>query len=314
MATGTTTTAEVASAVGVFYDRVLLQNAVPYLHYQRFGDVKTLPSKNSKTIKFRRYGLLTPVSTGMTEGTNPDAEQLSTTDITADVTQYGAVVEITDWVDLTVEDKVITETLELEGEQMGESLDIITRNVLVSTASVTNCSHGSNGNTPTEITQTDINTAVKSLLSGNAKRITAVQKASTGVGTQPVAAAFFGIISTDERDDLMDCSDFLPVRAYPNQDTVIEGEIGSTGDVRWLETTLGYNDGGTPAVYSNIILGKHAYGIIDIKAGASKAIVHGFGSGGVADALDTKATVGWKVAYTAKILNDAFINNLKATV
>ena len=314
MATGITTTTQVASAVGVFYDRVLLQNAIPYFHYQRFGDVKTIPSKSSKTIKFRRYGLLTPVSTGMTEATNPDAEQLSTTDITADVIQYGAVVEISDWVDLTVEDKVITETLELEGEQMGNSLDIITRNVLVSTASITNCSHGSNGNTPTELTQTDIDIATKALLSGNAKRITSIQKASTGIGTQPVSAAFFGIISTDERDDLMACSDFLPVRAYPNINGIVEGEIGATKDVRWLETTNGYNDGASPAVYSNIILGKHAYGIIDIKAGASKAIVHGFGSGGVADALDTKATVGWKVAYTAKILNDAFINNLKATV
>ncbi len=309
-----TTTADIPSAVGVFYNRVLLQNAVPFLLYQNWGDAKPLPSKSSTTMKFRRYGLLPPVTTALTEGTNPTSDVLSSTDITATVAQYGGVVGITDWVDLTVEDKLITETVELQGQQMGESMDLLTRNVLVATASVTNAVNGTNALTPTEITQTDIDVAVKGLLTGNAKRITKIQKAGTGIGTVPIGRSFFGVISTAERDHLMASAKFIPVRQYPNLTDVLEGEIGSTGDVRWLETTQGYSDAATPNVYSNIIFGQHAYGMIDIKAGISKSIIHGFGTAGTADALDLQATVGWKANYVAKILNDAFLNNLKATI
>ena len=54
-----------------------------------------------------------------------------------------------------------------------------------------------------------------------------------------------------------------------------------------------------------MIIGKDAYGIVDID-GSSKPemIVKPHGSSGTADPLNQRATSGWKALFTAKRLNE----------
>ncbi len=66
------------------------------------------------------------------------------------------------------------------------------------------------------------------------------------------------------------------------------------------------------AVYSTLILGENAYGIIDIEGGGMQHIVKQLGSGGTADPLDQKATAGWKATQAAKILVDQFIVRIES--
>lgn len=313
MADNLTTTQQVDPAVAVFYDRVLLKRALPFLVHNRFAQTRSIPANSGNTIKFRRYSSLSPAKTPLTEGQTPPGQQLSKTDLTAQVSEYGDYVHITDVVDLTVEDKVLTEAMELLGEQFGETIDELTRDILAACASATNASNGSNGQTPTEITKADIQKVVKTLLNNKAKMITNVVSGSTAVGTVPVRPAYWGIIHTELIDDLEAVSGFVGIEKYPNQKDVQEYEWGATGNVRWVVTQKAYKTSETPPKYYCFIIGQDAYGAIDLKGGTVKSIVKAFGSGGTSDPLNQRATAGWKCFYVARILNDNFMHNLKVT-
>ncbi len=309
-----TTTTQVDPAVGVFYDRVLLSRATPALVHDRFAQKKSIKGKSGTTIKFRRYASLAVAKTPLVEGVTPPGKQLSKTDLTAQASQYGDFVHITDVVDLTVEDPVLTEAAILLGEQMGETLDELTRDILAACASSTNAANGGNGKTPTEFSKEDIDLVVDILLGNNAKFISDQYiKAGTGQGTQPVRAAYFGIFDTDCRATLEACPNFLPVHKYPNPAAAQKDEWGATDNVRWLMTSKGYYTAGTPDIYFNMIFGKEAYGVVDIEGGNAQNIVKPFGSGGTSDPLNQRATSGWKCWWVARILNDNFMHILKTT-
>src|SRR3990167_4047475 len=96
-----TTTTEVSAAVNNFYNRTMLKAARPLLVHLRWAQVKDIPRNNSGTIKFRRYSLLSAATTALSEGVSPSGSQLSVTDVTASVAQYGDYVTLTDWLQLT---------------------------------------------------------------------------------------------------------------------------------------------------------------------------------------------------------------------
>jgi N4-gp56 family major capsid protein len=92
MADNLTTTTQIDPGVNTFYDRVLLKRALPLLVHDKFGQIRNIPAKSGTIIKFRRYSSLTVATTPLTEGTTPAGKQLSKTDLTAQVSQYGDFV------------------------------------------------------------------------------------------------------------------------------------------------------------------------------------------------------------------------------
>lgn len=60
-------------------------------------------------------------------------------------------------------------------------------------------------------------------------------------------------------------------------------------------------------VYSTLFLGADAYGTTKVSGGGLQTIVHQVGSAGSADALNQRATVGWKAIKTALILVQDFM-------
>jgi len=172
-----TTTAQIDPAVQVFYDRVLLRAAYPKLVHLKFAQHARLDKKHGNTYKWRRYAHLTDATVPLTEGETPPGQQLSKTDLTVQVSQYGDYVHITDLVDLTVEDPVLTIAADLLGKQMGKTFDSLMRDILAACASQTDAAGGSNGKSPTEITTADIDTVVKTLLNNDADLITEIVKA-----------------------------------------------------------------------------------------------------------------------------------------
>jgi len=313
-----TTTTQVDSGIEVYYDRVLLKNARPKLVHTKFAQKKTLPKGNNKTIKFRRYAALSTATTQLAEGVTPSGQRLSKTDLLATVAQYGDFVHITDVVDMTNADPVLTVAAQELGDQMGRTIDEIVRDILVACSSSTTASNGTG--TATKLNKTDIDAVVQILLNNDASMITELIKAGTGQGTSPVRPSFWGILNTALIDDLEAVSGFKSTANYPAQSNVDEAEWGSTGNVRWLASSVAHS-GGTPidpfdgsgTYYYLPILGKNAYGMVDLEAGNAKNIVKSFGSGGTSDPLNQRATSGWKTMFTARILNDNFMHVLKVT-
>ncbi len=66
-----TTTTSIPSAITEFYNRVLLERALPELVHDIAAQIRPLPQKNSKLAKFRRYEALGLATTPLVEGTPP---------------------------------------------------------------------------------------------------------------------------------------------------------------------------------------------------------------------------------------------------
>jgi N4-gp56 family major capsid protein len=305
-----TTTTQVDPAVAVFYDRVLLRAAHPKLVHLRFAQHARLDKKSGNTYKWRRYANLADADVPLLEGQNPPGQRLSKTDLTAQVQWYGDYVHITDVVDMTVEDPVLTIAADKLGRQSGKTFDSLMRDILVACASSTNASGGSNGNTPTEITRSDIDNIVQTLLGNDAEMMVPVIKGSTRQGTSPVRESFWGIMHTDVIDDLESVTGFKNVAEYPTGDGV-DAEWGAAGNTRLLVTSNAHKSGDSPVQYHLPIIGSDAYG--DVELTNMKNVVKAFGSGGTSDPLNREATSGWKTVWTARILNDNFMHLLRVT-
>ena len=308
-----TSVAVLPPAVREYYDRLLLMTAYPALIHTRFAQKRVLPEKMGDTIVFRRYSRLDTVPIPLVDGITPPGAPLSATDIKARVDFYGNFVTITNQVELTVEDRVLNEAARLLAQNLAQTMDEVTRDVLASTSSVLQCANGTNGNTPTELSKADIDAAIKTLLGNDAEMISEVIEGRDAFGTAPVRPAFWGYIDTDLLDDLEGVANFLSSANYPNNQRVLDNEWGSTSNVRWLYTSVGSVSAASPAVYNNFIVGKEAYAVVHLGSESGEFYVEPLGSAGAADPLHQRGSVGWQHPFVARILNDAFMLNLMAT-
>ena len=330
-----TTTTQIPSAIQEFYDRVLLRRAVPLLVHERFGQKRPMPKGHGSQIKFRRYNALNPATTPLTEGVKPTGSQLSRTDVTASLNQYGDYVELTDRVILENIDPIITEAVEILGEQMALSLDTVIRDVIVGGTNVmyTNGSARNAVNTTIADNPAVLDKAIRSLKNQNARPFTRMVKASDKVSTFPIRPAFIGIVHPDITYDLEKVNGFVPVEKYANYGDIMEGEVGAYRGIRFVETTNAkiWPDAGGDAtatgnpnvkstsgtnadVYALLIVAQDAYGVTELREGGAKTIIKELGSGGTADPLNQLATVGWKAMLTARILNDAWMVRIETAV
>ena len=317
-----TTRTEIPEEVNNYYDRTLLERLLPNLVHTRWAQIRDIPRKaGSSTIKFRKYGSLAAATTPLTEGTTPAGKQLSVTDITATVSQYGDFVTLTDVVDYSTPDPILTETAEILGEQAGETLDELARDILAAGTTV----QYANGETSRAtvaagdiMTVAEIKQAVRTLATNNAKKVTRMVNPSTGYNTTPINAAYVGIVHPNTTYTLKGLTGWIPVEKYPNQKDVMPGEKGALDEVRFVESTNAKVFPGAGAsgidVYATLILGANAYGITRISGEAIKNIVKPLGSAGTADPLNQRMTSGWKATFTAKILNQAAMLRIEHAV
>lgn len=306
----------IPAEVSNFYDRNLLERAVALFVHTRWAQVRDIPRRaGSSTIKFRRYGNLVAATTPLVEGVTPSGSALSVTDITATAQQYGDYVTVTDVLSYESQDAVLMEAAQILGDQAGDTIDQLVRDVLSAGTNVIFSGTGNLANIDVAagdvITAANVNAAVAILKLNNARKVTRMINPSTGVSTVPIAASYIGIIHPTVTAVLRTVTGWTDAWKYPTQAGVMDGEVGSVGEVRFVESTNAkkFVGAGTAGVdlYSTVIFGANAYGITRVSGEAMKNIVKPLGSAGSADPLDQRATSGWKATFVAKILNDNFL-------
>jgi len=306
-----TTRTEIPVEVNNFYNRTLLDRAVPALLYNRFAQIRDIPANSgTNRIKFRKYGALTSQTTALIEGVTPSGKQLSVTDIYADVLYYGDYVTLTDVVLIETFDPILTETADILGEQVGLSLDDLCKAVVIAGASEQFASTATAVNEITsamKMTREEIKEGVRTLRSNNAKPITSMIDPSTGYNTVPVGASFVMIVSEDTLYDIEDAAGWTPVEKYPNKSDVMPDEKGSIAGVRVLMSTNAYVESAAGAdsqdVHGSLIIAQNAYAQTRISGMTLQNIVKPLGSAGTADPLNQRTTSGWKLSYVAKVLD-----------
>lgn len=298
--------------INSFYDRTFIERLLPTLLFARFGQVRNIPRNSSDVIKFRKYNALSVATTALTEGETPAGSQLSVTDVYATALQYGDFVTLTDKLQMETEDPIETEATMVLGEQAAETIDTLVRDVL---AAGTNVQYASTAAARTDITASmkltaaEIREAVLTLKKNKARKIMDMVNAQVGYNTTPVDSCFVAITSPQGEFDIKGDSAFVPVEKYAGglKNGPLQGEIGKVDDVRILVTTQSksfVNGGSSNAdVHTTLVMGANAYGVTRIDGeNEDKIIRKQLGSGGSADPLNQRSTIGWKVSFVPKRL------------
>lgn len=205
-----TTTSVLTAPVQQSFSFKLLSVPVPYMIHKIPADLKAMPRNGGTTLRMRRYNPLAtaPVPLG-NSGITPPPQQLTAINIDAQMSFYGTYILLNEQVTLQNQDPVLNEASQRLGVSLRQTEDQLMRDMLVSTASFINCVGGTNGDNPTEITRSDIDTAVRTLRGNNAYSFLTGVEGEDRFGTAPVRDAYFGLGHTDLIGQLDNCGGFI---------------------------------------------------------------------------------------------------------
>ena len=294
-----------------YYNNLLNDRALPEIVYGQFGDEKPLPKNNGKIIDFRRFESFAAATVALTEGTTPNPSDYTVNHVSATVDQYGRTAGITDMVDFTKPDDHLTELTEMLGENKGNTYDIIIRNAVV--PNTTSLYGGAAAGIITlgaatvagiVLDAVMVDKAVRVLRNADAQFWTRAIRSGPGENSFPIEPAYFAVTHPNISYTVRNFTDFRPVAAYAKPSEMMQGEYGAYKNVRFCESTNGYT-AAAGVDYYTAFFAKHAFAKVPLSGMDGKLYFHGFGSGD--DVLEQRATVGWKGAWTAAILNDAFM-------
>jgi N4-gp56 family major capsid protein len=288
-----------------YFQDELLERLLPELKWTQFGEKKTIPNRKGATTSFRRLNSLAVSTTALTEGVTPDGVNLDIVAITATVAEYGSWTKISEFINMTGYDPLLTEASGLMGENAGESIDTIVRDIV---AAGTNVIYA-NGKASRILTAaTDKITAADILKVRRTMKNNRVKEIKLPGG----GSGFVALVHPFVAMDLMQTQEWKDQNTYVDTKNREEGILGKIYGIYFMEVDNGVKFTGAGAssadIYGTIFLGRGAYGLPDI-GGSMKPeiIVHPAGSAGSADPLNQFNTIAWKCAFTAVRLQELAI-------
>jgi len=332
-----TSTGIVPPVITSVFANVMLARGLPFLHYSRPARRKSMPSKSGTSMTFRRLAALQTKATPLVEGTPGTGKQLSKTDIVATLYQYGDYLTITDFFEMTVEDAVLADGARVLGEQAGQSIDIVFRNVVAAGTSV---SYGGGAASRSALTGSShkvdvpaLRRLIRTLQNNNARPFTRLINAMDGYDSHPVREAYWAVTDPAVIFTLNDLPGWIPVANYASTDGMLPGEVGSFEELRFLSSTQSpvytgatnsgatwdatsdiQNDGTYTDVHVIVAFGMDAFGIVPLDGNSFENIIHPSNSGGPTNPMNQYGTMAWKRTGAQVILNDNFMTRLEVAV
>lgn len=309
MATQVSTQGSLSAEIKSYYDRTLIMRAVPVALHAQFGQRRPLPRGSGKSVEFRKFNTLANSTTPLTEGVTPAGNSLNVTAITASINQYGDFIEGSDILDLTAIDPILQETANLLGEQAGTSMDVLVRTILNAGTNVQYANNRASRITVAagdNLTVLEVRKAVRTLKKNNARPIN--------------GGDYVALVHPSATFDLQSDTRWEAASQYAGSSQIFSGEIGRLYGVRFVESTntavFTAAGAGTPGidVYSTLVLGADAYGMIPLEGADLEFIFKPLGASGTSDPLNQRWTSGWKVTFTAKILDDTKMVRIEHSV
>ena len=224
------------------------------------------------------------------------------------------VIKVTDRT-LQNQDPVLNEAAIRLGVSLRQTEDQLTRDMLASTASFINCTGGVNGDVPTEITRSDVDEIVRTLLDNNAYTVMDNIEGEDKFGTAPVRDAYFALCSTNLTGNLDNVAGFIQKAQYPEPGNALRSEWGSIGNLRFLISSIGsmFTNASSlgNTVYNIFCVGMEAYACIE-QDGYSASFIY---RPPIYDGpLALNCSIGYKFAEVPRITNDLWVLNLRATL
>jgi N4-gp56 family major capsid protein len=304
MATQTTTS--LSQEMSVYYEKVFLARAEYEYIFSQGAQMRSMPANEGKQVVFTRHTPLATATTALTEGLNPAEVNLTATNVSATLAEYGTTVRISRFLELTSIDPNNKEKIEVVGQNMGETLDQITRNELF-TGATTQLAGGKAALSAVAATDVlsvnELRRAVRTLKKNKARRY------------QDRIAPWLGKVSPDTSFDLTKDATFLSADIYDNEATKLyNGELGKILGVRLIESPNGRTESSTTTVHSNFVHGADAFGCIDLVGDKPQLYIIPSSKIDSGNPAGRFSQVSWATSYVTKTLNANWLINIKVGV
>lgn len=269
----------------IFYEKALIKRLLPMLHAYNDAQKSVLPQNSGTTVNWRKFTSLAIPESELTEGVTPAGTSLAVSKVEGVAKQYGDFVTISDLLAYAGIDKAMTEGALLCGEQAALLIDTVVLNAMGETTNTM-------GSASTDLTETLVKQVVLKLKRANARRFE--------------DGYYHALITPAQAYALMNQEGWIAAAKYGSIKKLLKGEVGELHGVRFMESTNVPEADGSATAF---IYGADSYGVVDMEGGAGKPsiITKDFGSAGVNDPLEQRATVGWKNLFCAKVLDSAAI-------
>lgn len=250
----TTNTSSIASqALGIYYDKKVVESLQPYLYFEQFGTVETVGQGNYTSRFFVFNKIATASVNQLTEGTAPTAIAVNVTPVDRTPTQYGINVELTDLVVLTTVFDLINASLPEVGKAVARKIDSVIQTV---------------ANAGTNVVYAGGKTSRAALGSGDLIDATllvrSVQKLRGNDAPEFAGGGYACVMHPSVAYDLMSntsTGQWLDVHKYAMPENIFRGEVGSIGGARVVQTSNVDTFASTVTVYPTTLIGTDAYKI-----------------------------------------------------
>lgn len=300
-------TTDLTQEMSVLYEKTFLDRAEYEYIFNQGAQMRAQPKNSGKQVNFTRHTPLATATTALTEGTNPSEVALTATTVSAALAEYGTTVKISRFLSLTSIDANNEEKIDVVGQNMGETIDELTRNELA-TGATAQLAGGKAALTDVAITDvlsvTELRKAVRTLKKNKAKRY------------QDRIAPWMGKIGPDTSYDLTSDSTFISADIYDNgSEKLYNGELGKILGVRLMESPNQNEtaNGGTSNadIVWNFIHGKNAFGCIDLVGDKPEMYIIPHTKIDSGNAAGRFSLVSWAAAYVSKTLNANWLLAIK---
>ena len=330
-----TTSSTLDNQLSTYYNRVFIERLEPQVYLRDWAQKKPIPKNEGKTVNFTQWNAPDPASSKLSEGTPPTAFALSSRKVSATLAQYGRVVKITDFVDMTAISPVVEEAVKILADSAAKTYERVLQMVIWRT-DLGLSGQRNVGSTvlsafmSSQLSGTKFNGAsnwgFKVIFATSTGRLSATDKTNPSISAQlskisiskvvaklrdlnakpAMNGAFVGYTDDYALRDLMvaDPNGWVDAYKYADPDMILKGEAGKIAGVRLFSSSLVPKYRTTAHSCSlSFFFGQEAFGLTEID-GAVRIIVKPMEN--VYDKTDTLnqyATVGYKWTAAAVALN-----------
>ncbi len=253
-ASNTTATPSLAHLATVYYERKALDQLTKVFRFKQATVPDIMPLRSGKTIQFYRYGLLAANTTPASEGAVGTGIPLTTTTISATVSEYADYITISALLEETAIDPIVENATFNLGYRAGLTVDTIVRTEF-----------------DANVSSVQLQTQSAALGAIDFRKVAAILEGTDVVPFDSDTwgeGSYIAIAHPYVLFDLMSdntAGGFIDVGRYADPQAVLNNEAGKIGACRIMKST---NVGSTGAIPSQkryvYVVGKGAVGAIDL--------------------------------------------------
>jgi N4-gp56 family major capsid protein len=277
----------------------------------------SLPMNSGNTLRMVRFDNLPVVKQPLPQNGTIPAPAVQTDEfVDARIRYYGQSVLLNEQVYIENQQPVFVGATERLQYCFQLSQDQLIRDAMAATTSIVNCVGGVNGDTPTELSLSDIQDVNTVLLRNKAMKFMSGIEGENRFGTGPIAASYLGLAHTDLLNALTNISQFIASHQYASTIPVLPAEVGYCNYFRFCLSAEGLIEANASAngddVYDMFCVAREAVGDVEL-SGYGVQLIYSDPSY-VEPRFRTASSLACKWSQAPTILNDAWIIRLRSSL